>query len=143
MPKKRSLKNFFKRIFPFFFKKEKNKVTEFQNSLNSLVPREVQDLFNILANPDSSKSTSERFKETLGEPDEIETFEDNGMIYEKLVWHTENGDITSFNVKPISEGEEIEKELSLEEKLQKALDNENYEEAAKLRDQISEKNIRK
>lgn len=68
----------------------------------------------------------------LGEPDNIQYFEEGGMYYEKRTWFMEHGMI----MKTIASDEPLEPLPSLEEQLAIAINDEEYETAAKLRDQI-------
>ena len=90
----------------------------------------------------------------LGKPDEHTTFTEDGVDYEKKVWHTKDGDIIQmsaksnieftpeyFNTNNIPFGSKLpKKELPLEKQLELAIKNENYEKAAKIRDMLNTSN---
>lgn len=96
----------------------------------------------------------------LGEADETETRDEDGNHYEKKTWETDWGSVTRLSIggdlppdmdkdairrmfdKKFGKlfGKKKKKELTLEDKLEKALEEEDYLEAAKLRDEIAEKN---
>ena len=81
---------------------------------------------------DAADAIDDELDFKLGEPDEIKYFEDDGMYYEKRIWFMEHGMI----VKTIASDEPLEPQPSLEEQLATAIETEDYETAAKLRDQI-------
>jgi hypothetical protein len=91
-------------------------------------------------NPDGTYTGAELDKlddeldDKLGEPDNIEYSTDGEMYFEKRMWYKASGVI----IKTLISDEPLEKipELSLQEQLQKALDVEDYELAAELRDKI-------
>jgi len=87
----------------------------------------------------------EDISNNLGEPSEIHEYEEDGILYKKLIWDVPNGKYVKII---ISENEfksddiklnTSNKKLTLEEQLKKAVDNENYELAVKLRDKIKSK----
>lgn len=104
-----------------FFKDIRRKFKEISDALNSMSDVTNKDLVN------------EKFEDVLGKPDEVTTDFDGEMYVKRLVWHTEKGDIVKVMLQntPFEDTPE-----SLEEQLQKAINVEDYETAAKLRDQI-------
>jgi len=95
------------------------------------------DLIKVLTNPFNFENEKE-IDNFLGEPDIIENYEDDGMYIKKIIWHTENGDVIKMLVSDVP-FEEKETKLSLEEQLEEALAKEDYETAAKIRDEIKSK----
>jgi hypothetical protein len=89
-------------------------------------------------NPDGIYTGSELDKlddeldNKLGEPDKIEYSTDGEMYFEKRMWYKPLGVI----VKTLISDEPLEPELPLEKQLQKAIEVEDYELAAELRDKI-------
>ena len=88
-------------------------------------------------------------EDSLGEPDTIRTFERDGVIFEESTWNTEMGTIVRIETKEdiefssdffkrnnIPTGKRVKVKLSLDEQLEIAKKEENYEECAKLRDAI-------
>jgi len=79
----------------------------------------------------------------LGDPDEIESGFDGVLYFEKRIWHTPQGDIVKVIVTddPKRLGGRVEEpklvEKTLEEQLQEALEKEDYEKAAELRDKMN------
>lgn len=75
----------------------------------------------------------------LGKPTRIRTFTENGFTFEEKTWQTESGMYVSVEMieSPMNKkSKPLFKEKSLVEQLKDALDDENYELAAKLRDNI-------
>ena len=97
--------------------------------------KETEKLINLLNSISEKQNGIENIHDdiesSLGEPDILENFEKDGVFYTKMIWKTAGGlviktimDDTPFN------------EKTLEEKLQDALNEEDYELAAKIRDLI-------
>lgn len=81
--------------------------------------------------------------DNLGDPDEIESGFDGVLYFERRIWHTPHGDIVKvlvtddlnkLNHKP-EQPKIVEK--SLEAQLQDAVESEDYERAALLRDKLT------
>ena len=68
----------------------------------------------------------------LGEPHEINLFKADGLYFKRSIWNTEDGDIVKLEVSD----EPFAEKKSLEELLSEALEEENYEKAAEIRDEI-------
>ena len=77
----------------------------------------------------------------LGEPDEIEEFEEGGVNFIKKTWITEEGEYIMVETVLIDGSNIFTGSKSLDEQLEEALENEEYEKAAELRDKIAEKKI--
>jgi len=77
-------------------------------------------------------------EEDLGVPDESYEFEENGYTYVKRVWNLEHGSVVKIEMvdSPLDIGFTPKKKLSIEDKLELAVQEERYEDAAKLRDKI-------
>jgi hypothetical protein len=86
-------------------------------------------------------------EKALGEPDEIKHYVQGGLYFEKRIWHTKEGMITEtimsddpnyFGGTAIFEKPAPKKpEKPLELQLQEALEKEDYEKAAEIRDLMS------
>lgn len=120
----------------------------FGNNKNENNKSKIDDLINRLNN--FKDITGEELNENseLGEPTSIEEYTKNGIIYEKKVWEINGGKIVKIEIKEVKMDTPIDipinikptsrfNKASLEDKLQYAIDNENYEEAARLRDEIA------
>jgi hypothetical protein len=98
----------FDELFEDFFNQRKNRISSFD------------ELFNEMFIEDDSD---------LGLPDKVLEITENGTSFTKSIWNTPLGYIVKVE---LSE----DKDMSLEEKLKAAIECENYEEAAKIRDEI-------
>jgi hypothetical protein len=76
-------------------------------------------------------------EDELGEPDKVIFFEENGFSFQKTTWNVEGGQIVK--VEMISSPIDEPKQISHEEQLKLAVESEDYEKAAKLRDIIRDK----
>lgn len=92
---------------------------------------------------DANMSGFNPYENDLGEPDEVETFEEKGYQFQRSTWNLKEGQIVKVEMvsSPLDVGftSHIKKKLTLEEKLEIAVKNEEYEEAVKLRDEINSK----
>lgn len=109
------------------------------------LPEEIKKFILSLLTPnDNPKKTD--FKK-LGPPTTVESFTDNGINFIKKTWKRKSGDIVQIlpNMDDFEFDEYIEiyekPMVSLERQLEIALENENYEEAAKVRDKINGKDL--
>jgi hypothetical protein len=150
--------NNFDDLFNEFFgnnkpKKKKNKkgiIDNFYDDIkNILNPNDdfdaTQDFLNKL-NSSLKDSNTEDFTspyvETFREPDVIENYEKDGLNFEKKIWNLEHGQMIKISVvpTPFESNLKSDNELSLEKQLGLALNEERYEDAAKLRDKIKSNN---
>ena len=139
-------------LFNEFFKeepkKDEPKVTP--NIENKNLPNEIKRILDNIGGIENTDSIDEYIEKeidaNLGEPDKIEHFTDNGVFYEKKIWHTPSGDFVKviFKDSPFGTVQSIKEAPVghslievLEAELEKALKNEQYEKAAELRDNIS------
>jgi excinuclease UvrABC helicase subunit UvrB len=127
----------FNDLFDDFFKDRKN----FKNELNN----EISNIINALQNFKSgmiSDHLGDQMEEQLGPPDETEEFVADGLTFKKFVWNTQDGQLVKIIV--LGTPSESAKTSTvtktsleqLQEKLEEALDTENYEVAIDLRDKI-------
>jgi len=122
------------------------------------LPPHIKNLFDMLGSqggPSRGGNPMEGFEKDLGdlgEPDEIETFSDGDITWEKHTWHTPTGSIGRVEIKGDIDGEippdilskimsggSRKKKKTLEERLQDAVEAEDYKKAAELRDEIANK----
>lgn len=127
----------FNELFDDFFNDEENKklvnkIVDLTNLINKLSIGGCMDEEDI-----------KQLDETLGLPDKIEYIEENGVYLEKRIWNTDLGELIEIIVtdKPnLPEPPEYSINVkSLEEQLNEAVSEENYELAADLRDKIKKK----
>jgi hypothetical protein len=111
-----------------------NKKNENKNLLNNIFDKWVdlnaldKDLF------------IDELNETLGKPDKLENYEENGLYYQKQIWNTKHGQVikTILSDVPLIKEKSKKREfkIPLEVQLEAAVKREEYELAAKLRDRI-------
>jgi excinuclease UvrABC helicase subunit UvrB len=89
----------------------------------------------------------DELNETLGEPDKLENYEENGVYFQKQIWNTKHGQVikTILSDVPFNKEKSKKREIKipLEVQLETAVKNEEYELAAKLRDRISKRDKNK
>ena len=147
----------FDELFNDFFKKDDekpkekpfDKLEEFLNNLGFSKRDEVtnkDEINNILSKftdlthiPDDVEKMLDG---SLGEPDSVEFFNDGHLSFEKKIWHTEKGDLIKVNVVEIEDIEPVN-EKSLDEQLEEAIEKEDYEKAAAIRDSIKKNKKKK
>jgi excinuclease UvrABC helicase subunit UvrB len=111
-----------------FFNDFENLFNDSTNNRDNQIKKIIEQLLNF------SKPT-ERFEGKLGEPTKVEQFEEGGYTFEKQTWVTEAGVITKIEMVD-TPFKHRPSELNLEAKLAKAIEEERYEDAAKIRDEI-------
>lgn len=130
------------------------------NDMPSFIPPEIRDIINSFTDIKNHGGNVED-ELGLGDADETETTEEDGNTFEKKTWNTDFGQITRISVGgDLPEGfdgldrEAIDKlfqgkfgkgkkkDLTLADKLETAIEDENYLEAAELRDQIKAEKIK-
>lgn len=117
-----------------FFDKFNKKNMDFEKLM-----QRIMNLRNSLKNDNESE---------LGEPTSVERFEQDGYTFEKTTWKTEDGLVTKIEMvgtpfelreRPIVK-ERLD-EIPLEVQLARAIEEERYEDAAKLRDEINNNKV--
>ncbi len=108
---------------------------------------EIDRLINQLNNFKEITGKEINEDKELGEPDSVEVYTVGNVTYEKKIWEIDGGKIVKIEVKSIKMSDAIEipmtinptsrfKQASLEEQLEHAISVEDYEKAAKIRDEI-------
>lgn len=110
-------------------------------------------IFNVINNYTSSMGDFSKLDD-LGEPDSIEEIEIDGVKLIRKTWKSEEGEYVLMETADSFSGSDIEEvlktmkrgpfgkpQLSLEEQLEEAVENEEYEKAAELRDLIKQKKV--
>jgi len=127
----------FNELFDDFFKK--NNINP--NDKISVPKEDAQRLIDLLTNSDIIDEQLEaEFDKTLGKPDKIEFYTENGFFFERRIWHTPQGDMYKLFVTDdptLVMAPPIPK--TLETQLNEAVENEDYEKAAIIRDRIQNK----
>lgn len=142
--------NDFDNLFNEFLGGELNKKNKKPKSskLNNIGDSFDKVIKTIVDNLDNNLEMSDGFDKSLGEPSEIRYYEEDGLYFIESIWETEIGLIKKTIVSdiPLDGSEKIEDnlEVTLEEQLEEAIQNEDYEKAAKLRDSIKkQKKVKK
>lgn len=117
---------------------------------NDRMKEEARKIIESLTNfvqSDKTENIERMFDQNLGEPDEIENYQEGDLFFERRVWHTETGDIikllVSDNPNNFTTKTKDKKpsqkvvQKTLEIQLEEALAVENFERAAELRDLIN------
>ena len=95
------------------------------------------------ANP-INEEDEDAIDNTLGKPDKIEFYNEDNMFFEKRIWYVNGGELIkiivsdepSLNIAP-------KPKKSLQEQLDIAVENEEFEKAATLRDKMNKPKVRK
>lgn len=109
----------------------------------------INDIFDKFADLNSFDKDLiiDGLNETLGEPDKLENYEENGVYFQKQIWNTKHGQVikTILSDVPFSKEKSRRREIKipLEVQLETAVKEENYELAVKLRDRINKRNANK
>lgn len=120
--------------FPSFKEFEQNFLNELDNLNFNPANGNIPTISGSMSLDDLTK-----FNESLGEPDKIEIYHENGLTFERKTYKTDKGDFVIVNVLPfnIKNNANIEKpdntpptEEKLQALLDKAVKSEKYEEAA-------------
>ena len=127
------MENKFDDLFNEFFGNNKPKGNNKENKPFSKLFDDISDLFNNLNSSLDDLNVSHDKK--LGEPDEVIKYEENGFTFEKKIWNLNNGQMVKVDM--ISTPfDSVKGKVSLEKQLELALNEERYEDAAKIRDEI-------
>jgi hypothetical protein len=118
-------------LFNEFLKRNKEIIGD---NTTSTFKNEAKKLIDMIKNFESvGDELDKKMELTLGKPDRIETYSDGIFFFENRVWHTPNGDIVKLIVSD-NPNNLKEPEKSLQEQLDEAIANEEYEKAAQIRD---------
>lgn len=101
----------------------------------------ISNMHNLLPMDNMINEQTEKMMDgSLGKPDKIEFYDEDGLFYERRTWHTPNGDIIKLIVTDdpsLIQPRVVEKPL--QQQLKEAVAEENYEKAAAIRDKIVKK----
>ena len=133
--------NTFDDLFNQFFggkrnKKEKNgdDPLDFHKAKDENIKKLIEMISNMEEITDME--TAGQIDEQLGEADRVEYYEEDGMYFEKKTWKVFGGEMVKVLMSDEPFNKKEEPTLTLEEQLEEAVKNEEYEIAAKLRDAI-------
>jgi len=138
----------FNELFDDFFNKKPKRRTKSKKQEPEKPRDGMERIMDMLTNLDEYSGVDnideiieKEIDRTLGKPDKTEFYSEGGLYYEKRTWHTPTGDMVklivnddpSINVPPPTP-------KSLQEKLDEAVAEENYEKAAAIRDEMVKQN---
>lgn len=134
-------------LFNEFFKRNNIKP---EDNLGDAIRDEAKKMIDMLSNfsqfqnIDDLEDEIEKTIDSLGKPDKIEFFNEGEMFFERRTWHTPKGDLVKLIVSDDPSLINTPKfEKPLEEQLKEAVENEEYEKAAAIRDKMNGKKTRK
>lgn len=121
----------------------------FGNNKKDKSKGKIDELINMLNNYKEITGKEINENSELGEPDSVEEYTKDGIIYEKKTWEINGGKIVKIEIKHVKTDGLVEipmkitpsrfKESSLEEQLAHAISVEDYEKAAEIRDAINKR----
>lgn len=128
----------FDELFNEFFKRNNIKP---EDKIDSSLKDEAKKMIDLLTNFNVTDNIDEAIEKeidaSLGKPDEILFYNEGNMYFEKRIWHTATGDLVKLIV---SDDPSIlvapAKPKTLQEQLDEAVETENFEKAAAIRDAI-------
>lgn len=132
-------------LFNDFFNRKKINFGDENNNNNNDLNKIVDALLNFKMKTiqDNFGGLEDSIEKELGEPTEIIEHVEDGFLVKKLIWKTQFGQFVKVLISEIGEEPKVKKvSKSLEEQLKEAVENEDYELAIKLRDEIK-KNTKK
>lgn len=134
----------FDELFNEFFKRNDIKPEDKINNLKEEAKKMIDILTNMKNIEEDIKNIDEEIEksidEELGKPDKIEFFNEDNLFFERRTWHTENGDLIKLLVSDDPTfGKQPKVEKSLQQQLDEAVTNEDYEKAAAIRDEMKKK----
>ncbi len=140
--KKKSKMKTFDELFEEFFNKKnsdesKKKNKKEEKPKNEGFSDELSKLIKVLSNARQITDDDEKFKidTEYGEPTRVEYYHEDELYFKKSIWEVEDGEIVKLEVSDMPF--ELEDPKSLEELLEEAIQAEEYEKAAELRDEIN------
>jgi hypothetical protein len=127
-------------LFNQFFggKRNKKKTDGDPLDFHKAKDENIKKLIEMISNMEeiTNPETAGQIDEQLGEADRVEYYEEDGMYFEKKTWKVFGGEMVKVLMSDEPFNKKEEPTLTLQEQLDEAVKNENYEIAAKLRDAI-------
>lgn len=129
-------------LFNDFFNDKSNNKKEDSSDIMANLFKKLSNINNF-----DKEGMMEELNSSLGEPDEFENYEQDGVYFQKQIWNTKHGQVikTIISDVPFNDSKKQSKKtrVPLEIQLEEAVKLENYELAAKLRDRISKRKSKK
>jgi excinuclease UvrABC helicase subunit UvrB len=135
------MSNTFDDLFNEFFKRNNIRPEDKINDAMKQHAQRMIDMLSHFSELTDDDNLEKQIDEQFGKPDKIECFNEGDLFIERRIWHTSQGDIiktivsddpTMLRQAPMT----IER---LDEKLKEALEHEEYEKAAAIRDEIKKR----
>ena len=133
--------NTFDDLFNQFFggkRNKKNNEGKEPLDFNKAKDENIKKLIEMISNMEeiTDMETAGQIDEQLGEADRVEYYEEDGMYFEKKTWKVVGGEMVKVLMSDEPFVKKEEPTLTLEEQLEEAVKNEEYENAANIRDLI-------
>lgn len=130
----------FNDLFDDFFKRNKIRPEDGMNdSIREELMKMIEMLskFNNIEMNEEFETFEDEIDDGLGKPDKVEFYNEGELFIEKRIWYTINGEVIKLIVSDDPSLIQYSKPTkTLEEQLQEAVEAEEYERAALIRDQI-------
>lgn len=128
-------------LFNDFFKRNNIRPEDRINDGMKNHAKRMIDMLSHFSELTDDDRLEKQIDEQFGKPDKIECYNEGDLFIERRTWHTSQGDIikTIVSDDPTMVRQAPMTISMLENKLQEALENEEYEKAAAIRDEISKR----
>ena len=134
----------FDELFDDFFKKNNIKPSDkLTDNEQGMAKQMLELLTKGLSIPLDDDHQEKEIDSQLGKPDKVEFFNEGNMFFERRIWRTELGEIHKVIITDDSTLLTPPQLINLQNKLDEAVANEEYEKACKLRDLIKAENKNK
>jgi hypothetical protein len=131
----------FNELFDDFFKRNKIRPEDgMDDSIKDEILKMIDMLskFNDVEMNEDFEDLEKEIDEEFGKPDKVEFYNENELFIEKRIWYTPDGELVKLIV---SDDPSLlsKPKKTLEQQLKEAVESEDYEKAALIRDQINKK----
>lgn len=135
------MNNTFDDLFNEFFKRNNIRPEDRINEAMKQHAQRMIDMFSHFSELTDDDRLEKQIDEQFGKPDKIECFNEGDLFIERRTWHTSQGDIIKTVVMddPSLPRQAPVTIKMLQDKLNAALENEEYEKAAAIRDEIKKR----
>lgn len=127
----------FNELFDEFFKR--NNINP-NDKLTGKTKDNAKKMLDLLTNPKNIEHIDEEVEKqidlTLGTPDKVEFFNEGSIFFERKTWNTPTGDLIKLIVTDDPSLKIAPQPQNLQKEMEKAVENEEFEKAALIRDKI-------
>lgn len=127
----------FNELFDEFFKR--NNINP-NDKLTDKTKDNAKKMLDLLTNPKNIEHIDEEVEKqidlTLGTPDKVEFFNEGSIFFERKTWNTPTGDLIKLIVTDDPSLKIAPQPQNLQKEMEKAVENEEFEKAALIRDKI-------